>query len=91
LEFAERSLRETSAKYPDTLQIYKCLACDNFHLGNEFNKAAARAGLKKLESQMAHPNFWLKAPKEVVEHFQVARKKCLRRLGLAETDPNPVE
>ncbi len=92
LEYAEKALRETSAKYPDTLlQIYPCLACGFFHLGNELSRADARHGLTKLEKIMGHPNFWTKAPKNVIEHFQVVRQKCRKRLGLTETPLDPVE
>lgn len=92
MEAAARALRETSAKYPDTLlQIYSCLHCGFLHLGNEMTKEDARRGLRKLYDQMQHPNFWTKAPREVIEHFQEVRKKCQKRLGLPDSLMTPVE
>jgi hypothetical protein len=88
---AEKALVEMVTKHPDTLlQIYECLHCGRFHLGNEFTKAHARNGLKKLEGQMVHPNFWTKAPKSVIEHFQVVLEKCRKRLGLPVSSPSSV-
>jgi hypothetical protein len=92
MEAAARALTETSAKYPDTLlQIYSCLHCGFLHLGNEMSKEDARRGLKKLDGQMGHANFWLKAPKEVIDHFQSVRQKCQKRLGLPVLPMTPVE